>query len=488
MLRYTNPVVSGMYPDPSVCAANGKFYMVCSSMNYFPCVPLFESEDLIQWKQIGHCLTRDSQVDLTGARIYSGIFAPTIRFHEGRFYMVTTNAVGHDNFYVYTDDIYGEWSEPIFVDQEGIDPTLFFDDGHWYFISNGGDAEGSCIIMSEIDIETGRRLTEPKALWRGNGGRFMEAPHLYRVGEYYYALDAEGGTEYGHMACYARSRSLWGPYENYPGNPVLTNRNLGGYSIQGAGHGDLVCDNDGNWWFVHLAFRQQGMWTQYHHLGREVFLVPVKWGEDGWFTMGDGCCREAYEFADRAYREQEKSYRRTIASMCSEHQWCHVRKKEADRYVFAEDSLQLLAKAESISGGEFPVMAAVRQCEFCEEVCVAVSSECDEAGISIYMDEAHHYDLYLENGAAVVLRYTIGPVTKEMCRVLAGGEAQLRITSNPYQYQFYANGQKLGQADTKYVTTEVAGGFTGVVTGFYAVDKKERTATFRSLSVTHMEA
>ena len=159
-MKYTNPVLKGFYPDPSVCAANGRYYLVCSSFQFFPGVPLFESEDLVNWNQIGHVLTRPSQVMLNKINSYGGVFAPTIRFNDGRFYMVTTNDTTHKHFYVYTDDIRGEWSEPITVDQNGIDPSLYFEDGHAYFISNGSD--DNCVpgvVQCEIDIATGRKLT-----------------------------------------------------------------------------------------------------------------------------------------------------------------------------------------------------------------------------------------------------------------------------------------------------------------------------------------
>ena len=142
-MKYQNPIVRGFYPDPSVCAANGKYYLVCSSFQYFPGVPLFESDDLVNWTQIGHVLTRKSQVMLDKIASSGGVFAPTIRFNNGRFYMVTTNDSTHKNFYVYTDNIYGEWSEPIEVDQDGIDPSLYFEDDCVYFMSNGTDEEGN---------------------------------------------------------------------------------------------------------------------------------------------------------------------------------------------------------------------------------------------------------------------------------------------------------------------------------------------------------
>ena len=196
----SNPIVRGFWPDPSVCRANGKYYLACSSFQYFPGVPIFESDDLVNWKLIGHCLTRKSQVNLHKVNSSGGVFAPTLRFHDGRFYMVTNNNTFQKNFYVYTDDIYGEWSDPIFVDQDGIDPSLFFEDGKVYFTSNGNGPDGKgCIMQCEINVETGEKLTPTKPVWGGNGGRYLESPHLYHFGDWYYMMVAEGGTEYGHM-------------------------------------------------------------------------------------------------------------------------------------------------------------------------------------------------------------------------------------------------------------------------------------------------
>src|SRR5690625_3969660 len=232
-MKYNNPVIKGFYPDPSVCKVDDTYYLVCSSFQYFPGVPLFESKDLVNWEQIGHCLTRESQVQLEKINSSGGVFAPTIRYHNGRFYMTTTNDTTGQNFYVWTDDIYGEWSDPIFVDQDGIDPSLYFEGDKVYFMSNGTDDFGvGGIVQCEIDIATGQKLTPSRSIWQGTGGRFLEAPHLYKIDGKYYLLAAEGGTEYGHMVTYARGDSPYGPFESYPHNPVLTNRNLGTYEIQ----------------------------------------------------------------------------------------------------------------------------------------------------------------------------------------------------------------------------------------------------------------
>ena len=395
-MKYQNPILRGMYPDPSVCRYQDKYYMVCSSFQYFPGVPLFESDDMVNWKQIGHCLTRPSQVELNGVRSSGGIFAPTIRCHNGRFYMVTTNDSFALNFYVYTDDIYGEWSEPIPVDQDGIDPTLFFEDGRSYFISNGNDENGKgCIQMCEIDIETGKKKTESKILWQGTGGRFLESPHLYRFGEYYYLVEAEGGTEYGHMANYARSKSIWGPYEAYPNNPVLTNRNLGGYPIQAAGHGDILEDANGNWWFVHLAFRQIHQWQTYHHLGRETWLVPVHWQDDGWFTMGDDqTCHMEYDIPDSVtFAPQNFSYRKTFETLSPKNDWIFMRTPDMKNYRFLDDHIELCGTKVTLNDVASPTFTGVRQTEFDIDLTCTLEPNGQECGITFYMDELHHYEI-----------------------------------------------------------------------------------------------
>lgn len=490
-MKYQNPVVRGMYPDPSVCRAGDKYYMVCSSNHFFPAVPLFESRDMVNWQQIGHCITRQSQVDLSDADKSGGIFAPTIRYYRNRFYMVTTKADTHTNFYVWTDNIHGEWSEPVFVEQDGIDPSLYFEEDRTYFISNGYDAESgrACIQMCEIDIETGKKKSETKPLWYGTGGRYIEAPHLYKFGEYYYILDAEGGTEYGHMVNYARGRSLWGPFEPFPQNPVLTNRNLGGYMLQGAGHGDIVEDQNRKWWFMHLAFRQSGQWLTYHHLGRECCLVPVEW-KDGWFYMGDGTSHLAYELPDREAFIQERSFHKTFENL--EKEWCFLRNYREENYVFDTKSLKLKGTKDNLFEGKLPTMAALRQNEFREEFSVTVESGCEEAGITVYMDERHHYDLYLDAKGNVVLRFTIGCVSKEMKTIPAAQKkVALKIEAKEEQYHFFAETQggfaEMGCADTRYLSSEVAGGFTGVVFGLYAVDENGACAEFTELVKAYRE-
>lgn len=487
-MKVKNPVIRGFYPDPSVCRANGKFYMVCSSFEYFPGVPLFESDDLVHWHQIGHCLTRKTQVDLYQINSSGGVFAPTIRFHEGRFYMVTTNDTYHKNFYVYTDDIYGEWSEPVFVDQGGIDPSLFFEDGKAYFMSNGSDEDGrGCIFQCEIDIATGERLTPSRPIWKGSGGRYLESPHLFRFGDWYYLTAAEGGTEYGHMITYARGKNPYGPFEGYPQNPVLTNRNEGGHQnrIQGIGHGDLVQDEKGNTFLVCLGFRQQGEWQPFHHLGREVFLVPVQWGEDGWFRAGvNGTVKEEMEFPLESGEIQEMDYDVSFDKLSDDGlRWCHLRGFQKENYRFVDGGVHLRGNRFGLDDVDEPTFLGVRQSEFDTSLRVTVSGDSQEAGVTFYLSEDHHYDVAVlseEGKKKLILRLCIGDAKSVVAeRELPQNQSNtmIHIESQPDKYTFYGQcGEEeilLGTARSKYLSSEVAGGFTGTVMAMYAVNPQE---------------
>ncbi|OPJ59390.1 glycoside hydrolase family 43 protein [Clostridium oryzae] len=482
-MKYNNPVIKGFYPDPSVCKVADTYYLVCSSFQYFPGVPLFESKDLINWTQIGHCLTRKSQIQLENINSSGGVFAPTIRYNNGRFYMVTTNDTLRQNFYIWTYDIYGEWSDPIFVDQGGIDPSLYFEDDKTYFISNGADDTGiPGIVQCEIDIETGRKLTPSKTIWQGSGGRYLESPHMYKINGMYYLMAAEGGTEYGHMVTYARGASPYGTFEAYPHNPVLTNRNLGGYEIQGVGHGDLIQDNSGNWWILHLGFRQIGRWTTFHHLGREVFLTPVTFGEDGWFTAGHNGttigCFDTDCIQNSIVQNEKKWY--TFENTDWDKDWCYMRIPHTENYRLYEDKLSLKGTEITLDKPASPSFIGIRQKDFNAVISCDICISDGESGITLYMDENHHYDLAIqkcENGYQVIERLNIGDIKsiEKTVNLKSDNTVSLVIHANNDYYSFRVNADgkeiELGTAQTRYLSSEVAGGFTGVIIGLYSYGK-----------------
>ena len=306
---YRNPIVPGFAPDPSMVLVDDTFYLVNSSFHMFPGLPIYASKDLKNWKHIGNAINRPEQLTLRLASTFhmpldtghhmiasGGLFAATIRHHKGVFYVVCTNAAmpsegtdtgGTDNFVVSTTDIYaGDWSDPVYIPFSGIDPSLFFDDdGKVYFqgcFQMNREVQPSCTIKQfEVDLATGKALSETKVIWDGWAKYDTEGPHIYKVGAWYYLIAAEGGTFEHHMLTVARSKHVWGPYESGPQNPIVTADGKDEY-IQNVGHGDLVRDRAGNWWAVVLAVRNE---KTCQPLGRETFLAPVDWPEGGWPTV-----------------------------------------------------------------------------------------------------------------------------------------------------------------------------------------------------------
>lgn len=294
-----NPLLKGFYPDPSICRVGEDFYMVTSSFSYFPGVPVFHSKDLCSWEQIGHVLDRPSQLPLDGKSISGGIFAPTIRYHEGVFYMITTNVDHGGNFIVTAEDPAGPWSECHWVaDAPGIDPSLFWDeDGKAYMMGTAGfGREGFPIWICEIDLQEFKLIGEKQYVWGGAliGASAPEAPHLFKRNGYYYLLIAEGGTEHYHAVTIARAKEIYGPYEGNPGNPIMTHRHLGeNYPICNTGHADFVELADGSWYTVMLASRIYG---GYHkNLGRETFIAPMIW-ENDWPIISPGTGRIEFTY------------------------------------------------------------------------------------------------------------------------------------------------------------------------------------------------
>jgi alpha-N-arabinofuranosidase len=478
---YHNPVISGFYPDSSVCRVDEEYYLVTSSNEYFPGIPIFHSRDLVHWQQIGHCLTRTSQVLLQKCASSQGIFAPTIRYHDGIFYVITTNTSTDGNFYVYTHDPAGEWSEPIWIDYRGIDPSLFFDtDGHVY-VSAEGQPTG--IYLFEIDLKTGQRRTETRCIWTGTGGRFPEGPHLYYLNNRYYLMIAEGGTEYGHMVTIARSDSPWGPFEPCPHNPILTHRNRGFHPIQGTGHADLVEALDGSWWLVFLAFRPYG--GNFHHLGRETFLAPVSWTGDGWpvvnyhrgveLTM-DIPTLPASPWPIEAPHDDFDS---AMLRLC----WNFLRNPYTQDWSLTERPgwLRLYGSPITLDAQDSPAFIGRRQQHFSCKVRVLLDFnpqyEGEEAGLVILATEKHRYEIALiclGGVRCIIVRRRIGDLVAIVARqTIDDGPVELEIQADAEIYTFAYSlpgrpPRKLATGATRYLSSEVAASFTGVYLGMYA--------------------
>lgn len=299
---FINPILSGFYPDPSICAANGKFYLITSTFTYFPGIPIFESTDLVNWKQLGHVISRESQADFSGLNVSEGMFAPTIRFHNDTFYVICTNISAGGNFIVTAKNPAGPWSDPIWIPNiNGIDPDLFFDDNGKVYITHNGPPPNNvsvhdghrAIYMFEYDIENQKIIGESKLIVNGGTNMatkpvWIEAPHIIKKDGYYYLICAEGGTGFNHSEVVFRSKTIFGPYVSYENNPILTQRHLDSNrknEITTTGHADFVQLPNGDWWSVFLGCRPYG--NDLYNIGRETFLMPVSW-KNGWPTIVGG--------------------------------------------------------------------------------------------------------------------------------------------------------------------------------------------------------
>jgi len=490
-MRYQNPVIPGFYPDPSICRVGDDYYLVTSSFEYFPGVPVFYSRDLVHWRQIGHCLTRLGQLNLENAPSSGGIFAPTIRYHAGRFYMVTTNFTHGGNFYVWTDDPAGEWSDPIWVDQGGIDPSLCFDDeGKVYFTSNGGGDERG-IHQCEIEIATGRRLTESRFIWPGTGGAYPEAPHLYKINGLYYLMIAEGGTEYGHMETIARSADPYGPFASCPRNPILTHRSWHS-PIQATGHADLLQAHDGGWWLVFLGIRPV-RYPPCHHLGRETFLSPVAW-RDGWPLAGeDGhTALEVDAALPPSCPWPAPQARDDFGGTCLNLSWNFLRNPHPENWSLTDRPgwLRLNGSAARLDDIASPAFIGRRQRHFDCRVRTLLDFnprlEGEEAGLTVLMNEKHHYEIAvtrLDGQRCIIVRRRIGSLSMIVSRIaVVDGPVTLGIAAEPLRYRFtftLGEGEPriLAEGETYYLSKEVAGGFTGVYFGLYATGNGRRGMT-----------
>ncbi len=287
--KIKNPVIPGFYPDPSICRAGDDFYLACSSFELFPGIPVFHSRDLAHWELSGYALTEENGFHVEKNSMTGGLMAPTLRYHDGTFYMINANFCDRGNYIVTARNPAGPWSQPHWLDDvPGIDASIFFDDdGKCYILGtgnvwdNGTGVKERGIWLAEYDIENFKMAGEPVTIFNSalRVGTSPESPHLYHVGDYYHLVIAEGGTEHYHAVMTARSRDIFGFYEGNPANPVMTHRHMGfSCPVTNVGHADFIELADGSWYAVMLASRL--IEGKYKNLGRETFLCPAVWERD----------------------------------------------------------------------------------------------------------------------------------------------------------------------------------------------------------------
>jgi len=474
---FANPVLPGFHPDPSVCRVGDEYFLVTSTFTWFPGVPIFRSRNLVDWTQIGNVLDRPSQLDLASTHGWAslGVYAPTIRHHDGRFFMITTNVThtGARNFFVTADDPAGPWSEPTFIDVGGIDPDLAWDaDGNcWLHFSRAVD-----VARCRLDDTTGTVLDGPDATWSGTGLQYPEAPHLYERNGTWYLMIAEGGTHEGHAVSIARGSSPVGPWEGCPANPIISHRSTD-KPIQNTGHADLVEAADGSWWMVLLAVRPKG--GNFHVLGRETFLVPIEW-RDGWPVVGhlelEMTARPPGPAAPR-----ELGGRDDFDGSSLHPAWIGIRRAPA-----AIASLDARAGWLTLHGTEAtlvdpePVFVGRRQQHrYCRVRALVDPGTSPEAGLAIVMDDVFHYSVALQGDDVVAqvrlssLSAIVGTAPRPNGPVVLVLETRPTILGPDLIVLGFEDDdgtfRELADVDGRYLSTEVAGGFTGRVIGMYAV-------------------
>ncbi|NTV78583.1 MAG: family 43 glycosylhydrolase, partial [Clostridiales bacterium] len=436
----------------------------------------------------------------------TGIYAATIRYHNGVFYIISTNvAYGenavehHGNFIIHTTNPYGEWSDPIWLDCPGIDPSLFFDqDGKVYYCgANGG------IYLYEIDILTGAKKQEEKIIWNGSGGSYPEGPHIYARKGWYYLMISEGGTEYCHMITVARSKNIEGPYESYENNPILSNRSLP-TQIKATGHGDIVEDQNGNWWAVCLGIRPLN-YPNRHNLGRETMLLPMYWNNQDWPVMGNNGVVEVEVETEllplnqnHEILEHNKNcdYIDYFEIPDLDMRWNFIYEKLPNVFLIRDEikGLQVIGNKTSLSEADSIAWIGHRQqhhsCQIRTKLSFPASKDLEEAGLTIYMNNRHHYEVALTQYDGVrylIFRRQIGSLWKVENKIEYKPELvylQIEATKENYTFYYSENGTEyhyIGQGEVDYLTTEVGGAFTGNYFGLYATGNgKECTnpATF----------
>lgn len=490
-MKYNNPIIKGFNPDPSVCRVGEDYYLVTSSFEYFPGIPIYHSKDLVNWKQIGNCAQRAEDFPLRHVKDSGGVWAPTIRYHEGTFY-VTATLEQYGNFIVSTTNPAGEWSKPVWVNVGGIDPSILFDDGKVYYCTNDREhSDREEITLEEIDIKTGQLLTEPKAIWTGIGGGFLEAPHIYHIGDWYYILAAEGGTNFNHMVTAGRSKSIWGPYENCPWNPVLTNVHDTSKEVQCAGHGDLLQDHNGNWWMIHLGIRLCRRTMS--NLGRETFLTPVVW-EDDWLVAGEN--RKAGIACEGPLWEQQREREEWQADFAKaewEPEILFLRNPIAENYRRTDGKLGIKPSVVTLSDCANPSLVVRRPFDFCCEMETQFSFEPkengDEAGVVVILSSEFHVELFVrkEDGENYLILQKnaedmVQVAFREKIGDLHGKKLRMKIQSDKEKYNFYFGFgeeplQLIGKGSTRFLCCELVGKcFTGTVWGLYTVGLQETAA------------
>ncbi len=494
---YTNPILPGYHPDPSICRSGDDYYLVNSSFEWFPGIPVYHSRDLVNWELIAYGINRPGQLPLDkGTGDSRGIFAVSIREHDGIFYLITTCVDCGGNFYLTAPDPSGPWSDPVWLDAPGIDPSLMWDsDGRCYYVGNGNltgsqawpSQQGAW--LQELDLQE-KKLTGPRTqLTHGHASNavWAEGPHLYKIDGKYLLTIAEGGTGFNHAVTVHHSDSLRGPYIPDQTNPVMTHRHLGReYPVQCTGHADLVQTQNGDWWAVLLATRVEKGYTQ---LARETFLAPVTM-ENGTpvFNPGSGHLPVQAAVPDLPFTpaEPEPSKDEFDGDRLPLY-WNMLRAPETEWFDLNGGQLLLTLRSARIDSLDNPSFLARRiehhRFTATTSVSFKAADDSEMAGLVLYRNSKHHFQLMKGHDEILLIR-TDGPEQEIVARVpWKKKDVLLSAEADGKDVRFYFGSthcelQPIGEVQVlRILSDERAGGFNGPYTGMYAVSDTDKSHT-----------
>ena len=520
---FTNPILKGFYPDPSIVRVGKDYYLINSTFSYFPGIPVMHSKDLKNWKQIGNVIDRPSQLDFMGERMTRGLFAPAISHYKGVFYVTCTD-IDHDgNFVVTATNPAGPWSDPVKIPQvRGIDPSLYFDSttDKAYIIYNSDAPDNKplysghrTIRMYEFDYKNLKVTGEEKILV--NGGVdistkpvWIEGPHIIQKYGWYYLYAAEGGTSVNHSQVVLRSKDVWGPYVPYEKNPILTQRDLPEDRpdpITSAGHADLVEGPNGQWYAVFLAVRPYE--GDYYNTGRETFLAPVEW-KDEWPIINPNNKLIPYSFTENIKEVKHKGalpqsgnfdYTLTFDKKLDPSLLFLRTKDETSFSLSKQKGLTLKLKPETIMEKGNPSFIGKRQQHLFSTTDVSLTfdpkSENEKAGLVIFQDEKHFYflcrskvgsqnmiQLFKSSESPTMELLAQAPVTSKSLKL------KIQSEGDKYSFHYAPKGNKFivlkSDVESKFLSTKTAGGFIGCIYGMYATSSGQpsnNTASFKFL-------
>jgi len=507
--EFQNPILAGFYPDPSITRVGEDYYLVNSSFSYSPGVPIFHSKDLVHWESLGHILVTPTQLPLKNQQVSRGIYAPTLRYHKGVFYLITTQVDGRGNFIVTATNPAGPWSDPIELPEiGGIDPDIFFDDDGRVYITHNDAPVGEPLYQGhraiwqwEFDVKS-QKVIKNSGRVIVNGGTdiaqkpvWIEGPHIYKINGWYYLLCAQGGTSFDHSAVIFRTRSLKDPFTPYQHNPILTQRDLDENRlnpITTVGHADLVQTKEGEWWAVFLGTRAYD--KKYFNTGRETFLLPVHWKNEWPVILEQGKPVPYRLQAPRTAKATPNAHAMTGNFVWHDNftkarlspEWNTLGTVEKPWYQLSPStkSLRMTASANRLSGLAQPAFIGRRQQHTHFDANIELQLPAEEhlsAGIAAFQSEASHYYFAVQRQDKRYVLWIEQTNKSASTRIISSSlldsdedrNIVLGMEGDAGKIHFYYHNKAgkriylLKEADAKMLSTETAGGFVGTYLGMH---------------------